>query len=91
MAAPAQAYYITQAWNDLPKYVCPGCGYDTLRTVQIEAHQQHCAPFHTMLAAHVAPTEAEPPADTPEEEEPEGVPVPDEPEPTPAPPSEPEG
>jgi len=77
MAAPAQApqsYYITEAWHGLPKYVCPGCGYDTLRIEQITHHQQHCAAFRAMPTTQGAPEPPEP------DEEPQPVPVPDEPE-----------
>jgi hypothetical protein len=82
MAAPpespqsySQSYYITEAWHGLPKYVCPACGYDTLRLLQLGHHQEHCAAFRAMQATQGAP---EPP-DEPDEE-PQPVPVPDEPE-----------
>jgi hypothetical protein len=81
-AAPPQSFYITDAWNNLPKYVCPGCGYDTLRMAQIEAHQQHCAAFRAMVA--VATTVGPQPPDEPAPE-PDPVPVPDEPDDEPQP------
>jgi hypothetical protein len=87
MATAPQSSYITDAWHNLPKYVCPGCGYDTLRTVQMEVHQQHCAAFRAMVAVATTadptdtagPRPPEDPAPEPEPE-PEPVPVPDEPD-----------
>jgi hypothetical protein len=77
MAALPQSFYTTEAWHGLPKYVCPACGYDTLRIEQITHHQQHCAAFRAMQATQGDPEPPSPPAP---DEEPEPVPVPDEPE-----------
>ena len=89
MATPPQApqsYYITEAWHGLPKYVCPACGYDTLRVEQITHHQQHCTAFRAMRAMQGEPEPPEPD----EEPQPVPVPVPDEPDDEPDADTEPE-
>lgn len=55
--ATAALPYVTNLWHDLPLYLCPACGYDTLLKVRIEAHQLTCRPF---IDSQQAPTEPAP-------------------------------
>ena len=55
--------YVTKLWHDLPLYVCPACGYDTLLLARIDAHQGTCQALAQARQTQPGPLGASPDPD----------------------------